>query len=342
MDKLAYHFNKKKKQAKTGGKFLYYYPCDPEDNPDAWFGDKCYIVIEVTEQEQEALRELDRLEYNNTHKYQRHSNRISDKDEEELTPKQQKKRLDKEIPFNVLVNEQLDKEILYALIPSRQREILEAVEENTQENAAEELGVTQGYLSTTLKKANRSVDDYIFKTGTRAEIVWHCWERFVSKGEMPYFLDVELEFVLRKLLCDLMPFTHWFYSFGELSRFILTYYFFDNDKMDGEIKEYLETALKEERTHYNEYYGDQPPIVGAVYIRLTKEMNRRKQVGLTDSDKFYTNVFATLEKITKRLNVGVEDFLTQRFYPYITKWRNKRLRQFYKYYSGKNLPKKIF
>lgn len=121
MDKLAYHFNKKKKPAKTEGKYLYYYPCDPDDNPDAWFGDKCYIVIEVSEQEWEALRELDRLEYNNTHKYQRHTNRISDKDEEELTPKQQQKRIDKETPFNVLVNEQIDKEILYAHIPVRDR-----------------------------------------------------------------------------------------------------------------------------------------------------------------------------------------------------------------------------
>lgn len=339
MDKLAYHFNKKKKPAKTEGKFLYYYPCDADDNPDAWFGEKCYIVIEVTEQEWEALRELDRLEYNNTHKYQRHTNRISDKDEEELSPKQQQKRIDKDIPFNVLVNEQIDKEILYAHIPIRHREILDAVEENTQENAAEELGVTQGYLSTALKKANQSVDDYIFKTGTRAEIVWHCWDMFVNKGEMPYFIDVELEFVLRKLLCDLMPFTHWFYSFGELCRFILTYYFFDNDKMDGEICEYLKNVSEEEKTHYADYYGEQPPIVGAVYIRLTKEINRRKQVGLHDSDKFYTDIFATIEKITKRLNVGVEEFLTQRFYPFVAKWRNKRLRQFYKCYSDKNLPK---
>lgn len=36
MDKLAYHFNKKKKAAKTEVKFLYYYPCDAEDNPDVW------------------------------------------------------------------------------------------------------------------------------------------------------------------------------------------------------------------------------------------------------------------------------------------------------------------
>lgn len=339
MDKLAYHFNKKKKSAKTEGKFLYYYPCDPDDNPDAWFGDKCYIVIEVSEQEWEALRELDRLEYNNTHKYQRHTNRISDKDEDELTPKQQQKRIDKETPFNVLVNEQIDKEILYTHIPVRYREVLDAIEENTQENAAMELGVTQGYMSTALKKANQSVDDYIFKTGTRAEIVWHCWEMFVNKGEMPYFLDMELEFILRKLFCDLMPFTHWFYSFGELCRFILTYYLFDNENIDGEIADYIKTATEENRTHYEDYYGDQLPIVKIVYIRLCREMNRRQKVGLHDSDKFYTNIYATVEKITKRLNVSVEDFLTQRFYPYVAKRRNKRLRQFYKAYIGKNLPK---
>ena len=339
MDKLAYHFNKKKKPAKTEGKFLYYYPCDAEDNPDVWFGPKAYIVIEVSEQEWEALFELDRLEYNNTHKYQRHTYRISNKDEDELTPKQQQRRINKDIPFNVLVNEQIDKEILYAHIPIRHREVLDAIEENTQENAAEELGVTQGYMSTALKKANKSVDDYIFKTGTRAEIIWHCWDMFVNKGEMPYFLDVELEFVLRKLLYDLMPFTHWFYSFGELCRFILTYYLFYNDNMESEIAAYLKTVSEEEKTHYAYYYGNQPQIVGSVYIRLTEEMNRRKQVGLRDSDKFYTDIFATIEKIKKRLNTSVEDFLTQRFYPFVVKWRIKRLRQFYKYYSGKNLPK---
>lgn len=55
MDKLAYHFNKKKKPAKSEGKFLYYYPCDAEDNPDKWFGDKAYIVLEVSEKEWDAL-----------------------------------------------------------------------------------------------------------------------------------------------------------------------------------------------------------------------------------------------------------------------------------------------
>ena len=49
MDKLAYHLNKKKEPAKTEGKFLYYYPCAEEDNPDVWYEEKPYIVIEVSE-----------------------------------------------------------------------------------------------------------------------------------------------------------------------------------------------------------------------------------------------------------------------------------------------------
>ena len=340
MDKLAYHFNKKKNPAKTEGKFLYYYPCDAEDNPDVWFGPKAYIVIEVSEKEWEALFELDRLEYNNTHKYQRHTNRISNKYEDELTPRQQQRRIYKDITFNVLLNEEIDRDIILGNLPHQDRKIFEVMSDgNTQKEAAEELGVTQGYISSALKKADRSVDDYIFKTGTRAEIVWHCWNRFMKHWEMPYFLDVELEFVLRKLLCDLMPFTHWFYSFGELCRYILTYYFFDNDNMDGEIAEYLKSASEEDRKHYVDYYGDQPPIVGAVYIRLCREMNRRQRTLSQDSDKFYTSIFASVEKIAKRLNVNLEEFLTQRFYPYVAKWRNKRLRQFYKVYTGKNLPK---
>ncbi len=339
MDKSAYHLNKQKQPAKTEGKFLYYYPCVEEDKPDVWYNKKAYIVIEVSESEWEALFELDRLEYNNTHKYQRHTKRFSDKDEEELTPKQQQRRINKDIPFNVYANEQMDKEIMLRNLPQQDREILTTMSgDKTQKQAAEELGVTQGFISSALKKANNSADDYIFKTGSQADIVWHCWNKFVNDGEMPYFLDVELEFVLRKLLCDLLPFTHWFYSIGELCRYILTYYLFDNDKVDEEIAEYLNTATEEEKAHYKDYYGGQPPIVGTVYIRLCRETERRKKVGLPDSDKIHTSIYATVELITKRLGLSVEDFLTQRFYPFVAQWRNKRLKQFYKHYSGKKLP----
>lgn len=64
MDKVAYHFNKKKLRAKTDGKFLYYYPCNEEDKANTFLYGKGYFVIEVTEKEREALFELDRFECN--------------------------------------------------------------------------------------------------------------------------------------------------------------------------------------------------------------------------------------------------------------------------------------
>ena len=73
MDKLAYHFNKKKIPAKTEGKYKYYYPCLLKEEADEQYGDNYYIVTEVSESEWESLLELDRLEYNNTHKFSRHS-----------------------------------------------------------------------------------------------------------------------------------------------------------------------------------------------------------------------------------------------------------------------------
>ena len=68
-------------------------------------GGRAYAVIEVTEREWQVLRELDRLEYNNTHKYLRHTTPIRYRvDEDALTPKQQEKRLDKREPFSEAIH----------------------------------------------------------------------------------------------------------------------------------------------------------------------------------------------------------------------------------------------
>lgn len=86
MDKLAYHFNKKKIPAKTAEKYKYYYPCLLKEEADEQYGDNYYIVTEVSEREWETLLELDRLEYNNTHKFTRHSS-MPDKNKMQLPTK---------------------------------------------------------------------------------------------------------------------------------------------------------------------------------------------------------------------------------------------------------------
>jgi hypothetical protein len=65
MDKLAYHYNKKKIPAKTEGKYLYYYPCEDMESATVQMGGRGFVTIEVTEKEWEALIELDRIKYNN-------------------------------------------------------------------------------------------------------------------------------------------------------------------------------------------------------------------------------------------------------------------------------------
>lgn len=341
MDKLAYHLNKKKKPAKTEGKFLYYYPCNDEDKANFHIWDKRYIEIEVTENEWEALRELDRFEYNNWHKVYRH-NEPFPKNEEMLSPHEQQKWINKEIPFSTLSNERLDRiRALSTLTPQERTVYCLAVDEGMkQKDIAEDLCITQGAVSSTFRRARRKLDVYdLSKDNIPDDIVWKLWQIFMRDFELPDFLDVEIEFVIRGIFGDLLPFINWFYSIGELCRYILRFYLFDEDKINMDIEKYLSNAPQNEQRHFKDCYAEQLPIIQGVYVRLCMEVKRRETNRLTDSHKAVDGVYTAVSKIAKRLNVSVEECITQRLYPYLAEKRNRRLKEFYKYYSGKKLPK---
>ena len=163
MDKLAYHYNKRKLPGKTPPTYRYYYPCDPADRPNCYMDGKSYAVIEVSELEWQALQELERIEYNNTHKYLRHSTPIrSDLYEDELSPKQQEKFLDKSEPFTESVHTRIDEACALANFSRRQRHIvyLYKHKDMTQAEIATQLGVTQGYISSVLQKAENAILRY--------------------------------------------------------------------------------------------------------------------------------------------------------------------------------------
>ena len=113
MDKLAYHYNKKKLPAKTEVKYLYYYPYEDIESATTQMGQRGFITIEVTEKEWEALIELDRIEYNNEHKYVRHTVAIPNCEEDNLTVKQQKQLHVKDTPIDTATAEYYDKKALY-------------------------------------------------------------------------------------------------------------------------------------------------------------------------------------------------------------------------------------
>lgn len=337
MDKLAYHYNKKKIPGKTQGTFLYYYPCDPSDTPNLYMGGKAYAVVEVTEREWQALRELDRLEYNNTHKYLRHITPIRYRvDEDALTPKQQETRLDKRAPFTDLIHARIDEERALATLSKRQRHIVYLYRQRdmTQVEIAAQLGVTQGYVSSVLKKAEEVITRYN-SSDDRELIVRQYWEQLMQKGEMPQFADVLLEFILRGLICDLARILPWFYSLGEFVRFALKSYLFESDKIAGEVADYLATTDAEERTHFEEYYGEQPDLIGGIYVRLMREIDRRREAWLRDSNKLYDGIANAVKKMADRFHMTTEEYAQQRFYPFLATWRNRRIKAFPKIFREK-------
>ena len=340
MDKLAYHLNKKKQLAKTEGQFRYYYPC--QKYPDVKISGKGYVVVEVNEQEWEALSELDRLEYNNTHKYKRHTTSPPDIDEDFMNPKDQEKWLNKDSSFTFAFHEKTDKKKLAKRLTPREQEVVRLCidEDRTQAEAAMILGVTQGFVSATLKKAAAKLDDYDFgNDNTPDEIVWKCWNMFLKKGKMPLFYDVQLEYVLLQLIPDIVWIANWFYSLGELCRFALKYYLFDEEKIEKDIAKYKQSVSAEEWQHCEDYYGDKPPLVQTVFVRLCMEIQRRRASGLHQSDKMYYNIVDTANKIASKLHMSTHQFFTQRFYPFFANWRNTRARKCYKVMTGQSLPK---
>lgn len=221
MDKLAYHYNKKKLPAKTECKYLYYYPCDDIESATVQMGGRGFVTIEVTEKEWEALIELDRIEYNNEHKYVRHTVPIPD-EEGDLTVKQQEQLYSKDAPIDTATAEFLDKKSLYEQLTSDEEKVLKMLDDgSTQKQVAQKLNVTQGYVSTLKAQAQYNYDylEYCSAVKTRdCEFLWKCWNMFTKKLEMPMFLDVEIEFVLRYLHPnDIAHFLHWYYSLGEFS-----------------------------------------------------------------------------------------------------------------------------
>lgn len=344
MDKQAYHYNKKKLKGKTAGTYLYFYPCDPSDNPDKWMEGKAYAVIEVTEREWQILFAFDREEYNDDHAYARKfTPLIYSKDEEELTLYQRQKRIGNNPLFDESSNDKTDIRRAMKHLTTQEQEVFSFVhfEDMRQTDIAKTMGVTQGYVSMVLEQAEEKIAKHDGDQ-TPDGIAWRYWKQFVKKGYMPDHVDVEIEYALFCLVHDFAPFVHWFYSVGDIIRFTTKSYLFGNDKMEAEVTDYLNTASKEDKQHFVDYYSEQPLIVQALYLRFIKEIDYRKSRGLHESDNIATAFTAAVTKIAKRVHMTTDEFIERRFLPFLAEKRKKSARQFYKLYTGKSLPKKKF
>ena len=61
-----------------------------------------------------------------------------------------------------------------------------------------------------------------------------------------------------------------------------------------------------------------------------------------ERDNIYTTFINMANKIAKRVHMTTDEFINKRFMPYLAEKRIKSVRQFYKLYTGKSLPKNNF
>lgn len=336
MDKTAYHYNKKKTPAKTAGKYLYYYPCADEENATVQIDGRGFITVEVSEEEWETLIELDRFEYNNQHKETRRRVKIGDEEENDFTDGRGgdiNTFSENEITGGLTVEEDISS------LKGKEKRIAELRFQSglTQREIAEELGVTQGYVSAALKNINVKLSE---DEQDEEETLNRTWRQIITKGEADNDFDIYLEYGLRCLnAIDLFVFMHWFYSFGELCKYMMRYMLFKEETAEREIEDYINVATETELKHFKDNYADKASLMQVMYIRLKRETERRAEIyKVMPMGKAYYRLDETIDKIAKRVNMTADEFVYERFMKGFSSKRQKRYNKFYRKYFGTDMP----
>ena len=80
-------------------------------------------------------------------------------------------------------------------------------------------------------------------------------------------------------------------------------------------------------------------MVQIVYIRLITEVENRRSRGLRGNNKAVDGLYTAVEKLAKRVNISPEEYYTKHIYPIIVNIRTRRIKQFYRFFTGKTLKK---
>ena len=136
---------------------------------------------------------------------------------------------------------------------------------------------------------------------------------FTRKLEMPLFADVELEFILSRLNPkDLQHFMYWYYSFGELIRFSLAYYIYNEKDIEKNLLYYITNASDQEKNEFFNscinrviLFDDKVIILYNTNKSETKRLTKKKISDITNGkniDNVKENSFET--KRFKRILSG--------------------------------------
>ncbi len=332
----AYFYNRKKYKKNADGKYIYYYP-DIEN----------LVKVEVSKEVYQALKMKDKDEYNNDRSEHRHrtnfptyNNDYEDiEDDAEYDPwwnYPDKKsytceaeiceKLDREAAL--FDHSEEDKSIYYLMIER----------DYSQAKTAKTLGIDQSTVSRKLKEINGILERQHLTDGinTETDIDYYvAWNELCATGKTKNDDDVILEYIFKMLtLKDLLWFLYWFYSLKELIRYMLKYLITRENHVDEDIQNFMSKASTKGKKHFEEHYGDKPPLLQCVYVNTLSEIWRRVKMfpGVPHGKNYYKADIA-LTMIAKRLKTSEDKFLCKRFFPYLSKIRLMRYGEFKKKYK---------
>ena len=323
-----YLLNKKKRPAKTDGKYLYYYVGAsisdfPKGSKLKKYKNAYVSEIEVSLEEWECLVELDKAEYNANHKEDRHQDSYQTVES-----------------FNGL--EEIAEDVEVSTVLGIDKEILSLHKQGyTQQEIAEKLKVTQGYVSKRLIKIKDKIEDGEAE-GTLSSIerkVEKFWDEFIAKRKMPDYFDIMVDMFMAGLPSEEYErLLKWFYSYREFLRWTLKYLLIYEDKL---IDEKMETALlkklpKEQREIYQEVFeeADAPDCCKMTYLILATEADRRKETFKVEpKGNAFIELNNELERIAKLKKLTPEEYITERFIPEFLEKKAKRYQEYQEYFE---------
>lgn len=332
----AYYFNRKKQTEPVDGKFTYCYPNGNQIDK-----------YEVSPKVYKALKKRDNKEYLNDRRQYRHRtsfptyyNDYEDiEDDAEYDPwwnYPDKKSYTSEDE----ICERLDREAAITNYSGKDKAIYHLMLEldYSQEETAEILSIDQATVSRKLKEIKGVLERQFLTDGTNTKIdidFYVAWKELCATGKTKNDDDVILEYILRTLTSkDLLWFLYWFYSIKELIRYMLKYLITREAHIEEDIQDFMSKVSSKGKKHFEECYGNQPPLLQCVYVNMLSEVWRRVKMfpGVPIGENYY-KADIVLAKIVKRLKTTEDEFLCNRFFPFLSKMRIKRYNEFTKKYK---------
>ena len=332
----AYYFNRKKQTEPVDGKFTY---CYPSGNQIEKYKVPPEVYNELKANDKDEY-EYDRSEHRHRSNFPTYYNDYEDfEDDAEYDPWWN--YLDKKsYTSEDEICERLDREAAIANHSEKDKAIYHLMLERdySQEETAEILGVDQATVSRKLKEIKGVLERQHLTNGTNTKTdidFYVAWKELCATGKTKNDDDVILEYILRTLtLEDLQLFVYWFYSLKELIRYMLKYLITREAHIEEDIQNFLSKASSKGKKHFEEYYRNQPPLLKCVYVNMLLEVWRRVKMfpGVPIGENYF-KADIVLAKIVKRLKTTEDEFLCNRFFPFLSKTRLNRYDQFTKKYK---------